>query len=441
MPAHLCVLIHGLWGNPAHLDHLRDALKSHHDKGDLHILVAKSNADSFTYDGINIGGERITNEIEQTLVDLERKNGEPVGKLSIVGYSLGGLVARYTIGLLYQDGIFDKIQPVNFTTFATPHLGVRNPSASYFTTVFNTMGAKTLSASGQQLFLTDTFEETGKPLLSVMADENNVFMRGLASFKNKSLYANIINDRSVPYFTSGISRIDPFEDLEKVNLRYLQDTDNTDEPVLLDPARPAEAISEPKAAPSLAQSISDFGRNLPFYAAFTLLVPIGISGFLANSVYQNYTSAKRMKMHLEGKSGINTDRYRIKSFFEEAQAAQTRLQTQLAHTHTQEYLPTPPPEPADVDASPFKSSFARSASNLAELEKAQSKSTSPFPTLALTPEQFEMIDSLDRAGIQKFPVHISKVRHTHAAIVVRTNKDSFSEGRVVSKHWAKRFEV
>ena len=33
-------------------------------------------------------------------------------KLSIIGYSLGGLVARYTIGLLLHNGWFDRLEPV-----------------------------------------------------------------------------------------------------------------------------------------------------------------------------------------------------------------------------------------------------------------------------------------------------------------------------------------
>lgn len=66
---------------------------------------------------------------------------------------------------------------------------------------------------------------------------------------------------------------------------------------------------------------------------------------------------------------------------------------------------------------------------------------SPFPTLALQKEQLEMIENLDHVGFVKFPVHILKVRHTHAAIVVRMQKPSFDEGKVVSGHWVGRFEV
>jgi hypothetical protein len=65
----------------------------------LEILVPKSNAGSFTYDGIELGGERVANEVEARLEEL-KKDGHDIKKFSITGYSLGGLVARYAIGLL-----------------------------------------------------------------------------------------------------------------------------------------------------------------------------------------------------------------------------------------------------------------------------------------------------------------------------------------------------
>jgi alpha/beta superfamily hydrolase len=77
----------------------------------LHILVVKRNAGSFTYDGADTGGERVAEEIEQKLEEL-LESGHEITKLSVVGYSFGGLIARYAIGLLFHRGIFKKIQPV-----------------------------------------------------------------------------------------------------------------------------------------------------------------------------------------------------------------------------------------------------------------------------------------------------------------------------------------
>lgn len=48
-----------------------------------------------------------------------------------------------------------------------------------------------------------------------------------------------------------------------------------------------------------------------------------------------------------------------------------------------------------------------------------------------------MIENLDAAGWRKFHVHIQKHRYSHAAIVVRMDKESFADGWVVSKHFAR----
>ena len=97
------------WGNPDHLKVMDESLL---DKSpELHTLVAKSNSGNFTYDGIELGGERVCQEIEEKIEKLA-KAGQTVTRLSIVGYSLGGLVARYAIGLLDSKGMFKDIQPV-----------------------------------------------------------------------------------------------------------------------------------------------------------------------------------------------------------------------------------------------------------------------------------------------------------------------------------------
>lgn len=116
-----------LWGNPNHLGFVASSLREAYGEDKLHILNAKRNSGSFTYDGIELGGERVAQEIEECLDELAR-SGQIIHQLSVVGYSLGGLVARYAIGLLYHKGYFDRLEAVNFTTFVTPHLGTIAPS-------------------------------------------------------------------------------------------------------------------------------------------------------------------------------------------------------------------------------------------------------------------------------------------------------------------------
>ena len=91
------------------------SLREKHPKESLHILVAKRNSGSFTYDGIELGGERVCQEIEEEIEKLA-KAGQEIKRISLVGYSLGGLVARFSIGLLYSKGFFNKITPVVCTS-------------------------------------------------------------------------------------------------------------------------------------------------------------------------------------------------------------------------------------------------------------------------------------------------------------------------------------
>ncbi|KAK3673471.1 hypothetical protein LTR78_006705 [Recurvomyces mirabilis] len=443
---HLVVLIHGLWGNPVHLKHLRDTLATQRDGEGLYILCPRSNRDNYTYDGIEVGAERITNEIQETIIELKGK-GAQLSKISVNGYSLGGLVARYVVGLLYKNAIFETLKPMNFATFATPHLGVRTPRNGYRAQTWNFLGSRTLSTSGQQMFLTDNFRETGRPLLAVMADPNSIFVRGLSMFQQRSVYANTINDRSVPFYTSGISAVDPYVDMDKVKVHPLPDQEL---PVVLDPSEPVTVRSGPVIkAPETWQErylLSQKTReSLPFYAFLFTMVPIMIPLFMVNAGVQTYRSAQRVRLHEQGQL-IDLKRYRI-PLLEDAQAAQDRIMERLAteRTHLAEespsgYLPTPPPEP-NTSSSANSSSWTLVGTTASEKQKEEQKSNkSSWPTLALTDDQFEMIDNLDKhVNFTKYPVHIQKVRHTHAAIVVRTASESFKEGHVVSTHWAKNF--
>ena len=77
----------------------------------LHVLVAKRNAGNFTYDGADTGGERVADEVEQKLDELAMA-GHDIKKISFTGYSFGGRIARYAVGLLYHKGLFEKVQPI-----------------------------------------------------------------------------------------------------------------------------------------------------------------------------------------------------------------------------------------------------------------------------------------------------------------------------------------
>lgn len=63
----------------------------------VRVLVSDANAQENTYDGIDWGGERVAQEILDEVEKVATEGGK-VTRLSVMGYSLGGLIARYVIG-------------------------------------------------------------------------------------------------------------------------------------------------------------------------------------------------------------------------------------------------------------------------------------------------------------------------------------------------------
>ncbi|KAG1303673.1 hypothetical protein G6F64_009871 [Rhizopus arrhizus] len=202
-PVSLVVLSHGLWGVKTHMNYIKKKLLEKY-KRSIIVLNIDVNEAKYTYDGIDICGERAAQQIEGTLRQLEKMNRK-VEKISMIGYSLGGLILRYAIGILGKRGIFDQIKPEYFITFATPHLGVRLPDNNLISRIFNFFSGKFVSHSGEQLQLRDD-----KSLLQLLSDPGEDYFKYLARFKVRRSYANIANDRTVPYWTAGIESMDYF---------------------------------------------------------------------------------------------------------------------------------------------------------------------------------------------------------------------------------------
>lgn len=334
----------------------------------------------------------------------------------------------------------------NFTTFATPHLGVRSPLRGTHNHIWNILGARTLSTSGRQLFTIDKFRDTGRPLLAVLADPESIFIRGLAQFKHRSLYANVINDRSVTYYTAGITQTDPFVNPAAISINYLDGY----EPIIVDGENPVSG-KEPEVLPAFTQRLTTttravFGR-IPITAFLILFIPIGSSIFLVNSVIQSWRSRQRIRLHEEGKAGFDIGGYRIPLINNMRKEVEDMFEN-MNSTQEPEYLPIGSEELASPTQPSNRSRKDSSSKYLADLdsevdsiEEQKTARTPEFPTLALTPDQFAMIQALDTVGFKKFPVHIHNHRHSHAAIIRRMDKPGFDEAKVVVKHWLDQFEL
>ena len=303
--------------------------------------------------------------------------------------------------------------------------------------------------SGRQLFTIDSFRDTGRPLLSVLADPESVFIQALGSFSHRSLYTNIVNDRSAVYYTTAISRTDPFTHMDKLNLHYLEGY----EPVLLDPDAPL-GLRDEKDLPSFYQRFSGSTRTwlkrAPLVLALVVIIPIASVAFVINSSIQTLRSRRRIQFH-EGKHET-FGRYRIPYLIRDVRQAVEDAFENVNSAQDQEYLLDGTEELAEVakdthnissESLPLDRSIPEAEkTETAALVKTSTKDRQPeFPTLALTPEQFAMIRTLDSVGFRKHPVHIHNTSHSHAAIIVRHPRGAFDEGKIVVKHWLEEFRV
>lgn len=316
----------------------------------------------------------------------------------------------------------------NFTTFATPHLGVRTPLLGVWNHLWNILGARTLSTSGRQLFTIDSFRDTGRPLLANLADPDSVFIKGLAKFKHRSLYCNVVNDRSVVYYTSAISSIDPYVDPKSLKINYLKGY----EPVIIDAENPVSPKDEDNSLPTFYKRLAGgsytvLGR-LALALFLALFIPVASVLFLMNSLVQSVLSSRRIRLHAAGKSGIDASAYSIPLLMDGMRREAEEMFEGM--NHSQDYLPSGSEELATPTSNkPHATKAVRTKadsdekhdtgeSNVADDEPSQQPENRQleFPTLALTPAQFSMVQALDDVGFKKYPVYIHKHRHRYAMI-------------------------
>ncbi|XP_008805429.1 putative lipase ROG1 isoform X2 [Phoenix dactylifera] len=223
-PEHLVIMVNGLVGSA---EDWRFAAEQFVKKLPNKVIVHRSecNTSRLTFDGVDLMGERLAEEVRSV---VKQRGG--VRKISFVAHSLGGLVARYAIGRLYElppadakdqfdeegclDGRIAGLEPMNFITFASPHLGSRGHKQIPFLCGLPFLERRAsetahliVGRTGKHLFLTDN--DDGRPplLLRMVDDCDDVkFRSALRSFKRRVAYANANYDHIVGWRTSSIRR-------------------------------------------------------------------------------------------------------------------------------------------------------------------------------------------------------------------------------------------
>ncbi|CAI9768245.1 unnamed protein product [Fraxinus pennsylvanica] len=224
---HLVIMVHGILGSASDWKFAAEQFVNKlPDKVFAHC--SERNMSKLTLDGVDVMGERLAEEV---LDVIKRKPG--LRKISFVAHSVGGLVARYAIGRLYRPpkgesteeisanaceeglkGTIAGLEPMNFITVATPHLGSRGNKQVPFlfgVTAFEKAAGRVIHwifrRTGRHLFLTD--DDEGKPpLLKRMVEdhEESEFMSALQSFRRRVAYSNVGYDHIVGWRTSSIRR-------------------------------------------------------------------------------------------------------------------------------------------------------------------------------------------------------------------------------------------
>lgn len=83
------------------------------------------------------------------------------------------VIARYMIGLMHSrdPSFFVKHRPINFTTLASPHVGIMKYRGRFWQWVAVQWGYSLLGRTGDQLYTWDKYsEQDDRPLLEVMSD-------------------------------------------------------------------------------------------------------------------------------------------------------------------------------------------------------------------------------------------------------------------------------
>ena len=109
---HLVVLVHGLWGSAVHMHSIASSLRARYPPEDVFLLCAQSIGGIRTYDGVEHLGERVCADVEAAMARQRAQRDGDGGftKISFIGYSMGGLVSRYVVGLLEAKGVLEGIE-------------------------------------------------------------------------------------------------------------------------------------------------------------------------------------------------------------------------------------------------------------------------------------------------------------------------------------------
>ncbi|KAF9155037.1 hypothetical protein BG015_011274 [Linnemannia schmuckeri] len=377
----------------------------------------------------------------------ESSKSRKVTQFSFLGYSLGGLIGRFAMGLLDMEKFFDPveqggqgIEPVYFVTMATPHLGIRKPPQTNFSKVFNYLSSRMLSRTGEQLQLIDDYAN-GKPVLLAMSEPESIFVHALNRFKRRAIYCNVRNDRSVPFWTASFSDADPFVELESLQIQYSSGYSSVIESYEPHDLEMLAQLQGERAAAQKEMPLSEKISNINWsryglYALIPVLAPLWIIFASTTISYQGIDSRRRTKHMVTANETLNRirDRASTTNFVryrddDEGTGETQSEQQQQQQPHLQRRRSTITVQRETGETSTIvEEGTSYSFPHL--------KSIKPLPLL---PVQIEISKLLNQLEWKKVIIDIDGM-NAHASIVVREKRFANDGGVAAVQHLVDMFK-
>lgn len=191
----LFYFIHGAHGRPRDWDAIIKIMRELEPNLQLSLIACNVLSSRDTNLGIDHCGEEVAHDLQRQLFKELDKTDNFV-ELNIVGHSLGGLVARYALGLvdrwLESQLLRKRVIYGKYVSLMTPHLGVTLKPVPLLPLSLSSIWSN-IFALGQRVAIAVNFGTTGKqllfrdsetrPLLREMADPKCRSMQALAQFE------------------------------------------------------------------------------------------------------------------------------------------------------------------------------------------------------------------------------------------------------------------
>ena len=222
--ASLVVFIHGLHGHYDDFKPAVEALRKSKEVGETAGIVALRPTVLASKHFLRFVGAPTEKGIlycADLVVDVIRRflethsAAEHLKTISVVGHSLGGLIARAVCKSLYDSNIIgDKgetaalLRARAFISIASPHLGIRRPvSGSIFRNTFNRLFHSIAPIVAGQT-ATELLLQDKDQVVKQMATDD--YIKSLACFDRLVCYGNVYNDLQVPLCTSTLRDRNPY---------------------------------------------------------------------------------------------------------------------------------------------------------------------------------------------------------------------------------------